>query len=119
MRQLLAYDANESTRRLFEDEMSTGPTNTRTARGFSVLYHVFARKQCILCSADVIKVTLHQAVCVTTHKGSWVKLLLCLILIVTRSSSHLVREGVTNGLCEHSRACHALLFFASTSRNKI
>ena len=33
-----------------------------------------------------------QAVCVTTHKGSWVKLLLCLILIVTRSSSHLVRE---------------------------
>ena len=28
--------------------------------------------------------------CVTTHKGSWVKLLLCLISIVTRSSSHLV-----------------------------
>ena len=34
----------------------------------------------------------HQAVCVTTHKGSWVKLLLRLISIVTRSSSHLVRE---------------------------
>ena len=33
-----------------------------------------------------------QAVCVTTHKGSWVKLLLRLISIVTRSSSHLVRE---------------------------
>ena len=33
-----------------------------------------------------------QAVCVTTHKGWWVKLLLCLISIVTRSSSHLVRE---------------------------
>ena len=33
-----------------------------------------------------------QAVCVTAHKGSWVKLLLCLISIVTRSSSHLVRE---------------------------
>ena len=33
-----------------------------------------------------------QAVCVTTHKGSWIKLLLCLISIVTRSSSHLVRE---------------------------
>ena len=33
-----------------------------------------------------------QALCVTTHKGSWVKLLLCLISIVTRSSSHLVRE---------------------------
>ena len=31
-----------------------------------------------------------QAVCVTTQKGSWVKLLLRLISIVTRSSSHLV-----------------------------
>ena len=29
--------------------MSTGLTNTHTARGFSDLYHVFARKQCILC----------------------------------------------------------------------
>ena len=51
MRQLYAFDANESTRRLAEDGMSTGLTNTHTARGFSVLYHVFARKQCILCSA--------------------------------------------------------------------
>ena len=33
-----------------------------------------------------------QAVCVTTHKGSWVKLLMCLISIVTRSWTHLVRE---------------------------
>ena len=31
--------------------MSTGLTNPRTARGFSVVYHLFARKQCILCSA--------------------------------------------------------------------
>ena len=47
MRQLYGYDANESTRRLrVEDGMSTGLTNTHTARGFSVLYHV-------------IKVTLH------------------------------------------------------------
>ena len=38
------------------------------------------------------RLDLTQAVCVTTHKGSWVKLLLCLISIVTRSSSHLVRE---------------------------
>ena len=29
--------------------MSTGLTNTHIARGFSDLYHVFARKQCILC----------------------------------------------------------------------
>ena len=31
--------------------MSTGLTNTHTTRGLSDLYHVFARKQCILCSA--------------------------------------------------------------------
>ena len=43
-----ANNANESTRRLVEDGMSTGLTKTHT---FSVLYHVFARKQCILCSA--------------------------------------------------------------------
>ena len=51
MRQPYAYDANDSTRRLVEDGMSTGLTNTHTARGFSVLYHAFARKQCILGSA--------------------------------------------------------------------
>ena len=49
----IAYDANEyiSTRLLIEDGMSTGLTNTHTACGFSVLCHVFAQKQCILCSA--------------------------------------------------------------------
>ena len=51
MRQLYAYVAIESTRRLVEDGMSTGLTNTHRARGFSVLYHMFARKQYILCSA--------------------------------------------------------------------
>ena len=40
-----------STRLLVEDGMSTGLTNTHTVRGFSDLYHVFARKQCILCPA--------------------------------------------------------------------
>ena len=48
MWQPYAYDANESTRRLIEDEMSTGLTNAHTDRGFSDLYHAFARKQCIL-----------------------------------------------------------------------
>ena len=52
MRQLYAYDPNESTRRLVEDGMSTGLTSTHTALGFSVLYHVFARKQCIFSSAS-------------------------------------------------------------------
>jgi len=51
MRQLYAYVANESTRRLVEDGMNTGLTNKQTAPGFSVQYHVFARQQCILCSA--------------------------------------------------------------------
>ena len=51
MRQLYAYDANESTRRLVEDRMSTGFTNMHTASGFSIVYHVFARKQWVLCSA--------------------------------------------------------------------
>ena len=46
MRQPYAYIANESTRRLVEDGMSTGIKNTDTARGFSVLHYV-------------IKVTLH------------------------------------------------------------
>ena len=48
----IAYDATEyPSRRLVEDGMSTGLTNKHTARGFSDLYYVFARKQCILCSA--------------------------------------------------------------------
>ena len=54
MRQLFTYDSNdvnESTRRLVEDGKGTGLTNTHTGRRFSVLYHVFVRKQCILLSA--------------------------------------------------------------------
>ena len=52
MQMLFVHDANESTRRLVEDGMSTGLTNTHTARGFSDLYDwSFARKQCTLCPA--------------------------------------------------------------------
>ena len=66
MRQRYAYDANESTRRLVEGGMSTGLTNTPTARGFSVLYHVFITlKQCILCSASRHKSYL-TLLCVTS-----------------------------------------------------
>ena len=43
MRQLYVYVANESARRLVQDGMSTGFTNTLTAHGFSLLYHAFAR----------------------------------------------------------------------------
>ena len=39
---IYAYVANESTLQLVEDGMSTGLTNMHTARGFSVLYQVFA-----------------------------------------------------------------------------
>ena len=51
MQKLYAYVARESTQRLVEDWMSTGLTNMHAARGFSVLYHVFTQKQCILCFA--------------------------------------------------------------------
>ena len=54
----LRYDANESTRRLVEDGMSTRLTNKHTARGFSILYDVFAQKQCISVLQYVIKDTL-------------------------------------------------------------
>ena len=54
--------ANESTRRLVEDGMSKGLINTHTARGFSVLYHLFARKQGLLCSSLRHKSYLHYLV---------------------------------------------------------
>ena len=51
----IAYYANkyppDDWLRLVKDGMSTGLTNTHTALGFSDLYHLFARKRCILCSA--------------------------------------------------------------------
>ena len=40
----ITYDRNDPPLRLVEDGMSTGLTNTHTARGFFDLYHVFARK---------------------------------------------------------------------------
>ena len=54
--------ANESTRRLVEDGMSKGLINTHTAREFSVLYHLFARKQGLLCSSLRHKSYLHYLV---------------------------------------------------------
>ena len=63
MRQIYTYDTNdvnEFTQRLVEDGKSTGLTNTHAARGFSVLYHVFARKQYILFSALRHKSYLNQ-----------------------------------------------------------
>ena len=58
MQQPYAYDANESTRRLVEDGMSTGLTNTHTARGLSVLYHAFTRNNAFSVLHYVRKVTL-------------------------------------------------------------
>ena len=46
----MAYVANESTRRLVEDGMSTGLTNTHTASGFNNAFSVLHY---------VIKLTLH------------------------------------------------------------
>ena len=50
------------TRRLVEDGMSTRLTNTHTDRGFSDLYYVSARKQCILCSALRHNCCLHYCI---------------------------------------------------------
>ena len=55
-----------------------------------------------------------QAVCGTTHKGSWVKLLLCFISIVKRSTSHLVREmNQTQG------SKHCFLFWKTLRKRAI
>ena len=51
MWQLYMYGTNVSTQQLVEEGVSTGLTNMHTAQGFSVLYHVFALKQCIVSSA--------------------------------------------------------------------
>ena len=61
MRQLYMYDANdandanESTRQLVAVGISMGLVNVHTAHGFSVLYHMFAQKQYILCSESAHK----------------------------------------------------------------
>ena len=60
MRQPYAYDANESTRRLVEDEMSTGLTNTHTARGFS---------------DRVRSKTMHSRLCITSQKLPYITIL--------------------------------------------
>ena len=71
MRQLYGYDTNESTRRLVEDGISPAFTNRRTTRGFSVVYHVFSWKQCILCSALRHKsyLTLRDSFCLGSTFG--------------------------------------------------
>ena len=59
MRQLYAHDANESTRRLVEDGISPAFTNTRTARGLSIVYHLLLENNVFSVLHYVIKVTLH------------------------------------------------------------
>ena len=55
-----------------------------------------------------------QAMCVMTHTGSWVKLLLSLISIVKRSTSHLVREmNQTQG------SKHCFLFWKTLRKRAI
>ena len=47
---------------MVKDWISTGLINTHTARGFSALYHLFAQKQCLLCSSVRHKSCLHYLV---------------------------------------------------------
>ena len=59
MRQACEYVASESTRRLVELGMSTGLTNTHTARRFSVLHHCLLENIAFPVLHCVIKVSLH------------------------------------------------------------
>ena len=60
MRLLYAYVAHESTRRLVEDGMSTGLTNTRTAREFSVFFITYLLENGAFSVLHYVKkVTLH------------------------------------------------------------
>ena len=93
-------------------------SKTRANQLFLFLFDIFCWSfKCFVCSCyyrdlGIYNTRCKQAVCVTTHKGSWVKLLLCLISIVTRSSSHLVREiNQTQG----SKHCY---LFLKTLRNR-
>ena len=62
--------------------MSTGLANTHTARGFSVLYHVFARKQCIFCSVLRLKnyltlpyfTSIRDSLCLGTFAHGFIRL---------------------------------------------
>ena len=62
MRQLYEFDANESIRRLVEDGMSRGLTNTHTARG--ILFYITCSlvKNAFSVLHYVIKVTLHYLI---------------------------------------------------------
>ena len=79
-----------STWRLVEDGMSMGLTNTHTARGFSDLYHMFTRKQCILCPAlrhgclTLLYVTLTRDFFYpwNNRPNSSYKILLCFVIII-------------------------------------
>ena len=51
-----------------------GLTSTHTARGFSILYQVFARKQCILFSALRHKCCLTFTICYIDSRTSFLSL---------------------------------------------
>ena len=48
---------------MVEDRMDTGLTSAHKASGFSVLYHVFPRKQCILCSLVLFSLLPYITLC--------------------------------------------------------
>ena len=85
MRQLYVYVANESTRRLDTDGMSTGLTNTHTAREFSLLYYVFAQKHCILCKC-----------CALRHKSYLSLQVISLFLLLSRPTLEIRAKSKQN-----------------------
>ena len=85
---------HESFQAQAEEPLDTDSHRTISKRS-SEWWLLIGHKKCFLLLCPISEHNLlssFQAVCVKTHKGSWVKLLLCLISIVTRSSWHLVKE---------------------------
>ena len=90
MRQPYAYVANESTRRLVEDGMRTGLTNTHTARGFSVLHYVI--------KATLHYLMLHRFEVHSALELSLAALLGCSLAINKKLKEHLNLVGFKRAL---------------------
>ena len=90
MRQPYAYVANESTRRLVEDGMSAGLTNTHTARGFSVLHYVI--------KVTLLYLMLHRFEIHSALELSGTALLGCSLAINKKLKEHLNLLGFKRAL---------------------
>jgi len=89
--------------------MNTGLTSTHTARGFPVLYHVYAQKQCITCSALCHKMLPYIAICYTDSRFFQPLELSCTALLQCR----LLPNGLTS-----SKGCSLAMIIIITITKK-